>query len=283
VSARVGDFAPLPSRQLFSARVGESWDQLPFPTVECDGPVLQNLTQLPDLRLGFSILCHRDGGIEWPLMAMDRTGAQPTILGSVDRQPMQFTYDDDLERGYVAFSSSVCAGILRFSRMGQEIADIWVGDGESRFRIDANLLESQGDCPAEGRADLPALSPDGGTLAFFASPDSIGHTGTARLDIPWNLFKITSASGDAELVARDLLSPAALVWSPTGDRLLFNDGSSRESQGLWIVDLATGETTQIAREFLSKPAWSPDGRQVIGLRRIGEQPDTHEIVSIQLP
>ena len=58
-----------------------------------------------------------------------------------------------------------------------------------------------------------------------------------------------------------------VIFSPDGKRLaVIKTDLEKENQDLWVMDVASGNSTQItsgkSREFTTSPAWSPDGRQV---------------------
>ena len=74
------------------------------------------------------------------------------------------------------------------------------------------------------------------------------------------------------VATRDLY--AQPVFSPDATRLaVIKNDPEKESNDLWVVDIATGKQTRIShsgeRETAQAPAWSPDGRRVayVGLRQ----------------
>ncbi|HEY5048701.1 MAG TPA: PDZ domain-containing protein [Rhizomicrobium sp.] len=97
--------------------------------------------------------------------------------------------------------------------------------------------------------DHPTWSPDGKTIAY--TTDVNGEQQVA----------IRPAEGGAEKILTHFKSGYyyAAVWSPDGSHLAFADGNHR----LWLLDVASGNTTQVAQDPYSEihdQSFSPDGR-----------------------
>jgi len=97
--------------------------------------------------------------------------------------------------------------------------------------------------------DHPSWSPDGKTVAY--TTDVTGEQQIA----------VRPATGGPERIlthfARGFLYTP--IWSPDGKRLAFGDGNHR----LWLLDIATGRTTQVAEDPFSEihdQSFAPDGR-----------------------
>lgn len=106
----------------------------------------------------------------------------------------------------------------------------------------------------EGDDTQPAFSPDGQRVAFRSEREGGG------------IYVMGILREDLRRVADFGYHPA---WSPDGrflavstfgrDRITV---STRGEQGIWIIDLETGERRELFRGLASLPAWSPDGRRV---------------------
>jgi tricorn protease len=97
--------------------------------------------------------------------------------------------------------------------------------------------------------DHPSWSPDGRTIAYTTDIDGEQQIATRP------------AEGGPERIVTHfqtgfLYTP---IWSPDGKHLAFSDGNHR----LWLLDTASGRTTQVAEDIYSEihdQSFSPDGR-----------------------
>ncbi len=97
----------------------------------------------------------------------------------------------------------------------------------------------------------PAFSPDGSTIAFRSERDGGG------------IF-LMGASGESPRRLTDFgYDPA---WSPDGGRIVFATTTPGPTAGnqseLWIVDVATGQTTKVYDGDGRTPTWSPSGIRI---------------------
>jgi Tol biopolymer transport system component len=99
-------------------------------------------------------------------------------------------------------------------------------------------------------AGQPAWSPDGARIAFGSS-DGFGE--------PGGIFVMNADGSDQRLVAEG--NTFDLAWSPDGNRIVYAIDTPDGELHLRIVDLRTGESTELPRLPGSQqaPAWSPDG------------------------
>ncbi len=119
-----------------------------------------------------------------------------------------------------------------------------------------NMTQSSGSAERD-----PAWSPDGKWISYFS--DSSGE------------YQLVIASADGSKPARTitLTNPTHFYtpsWSPDGKHILFQDTNLR----LWVVDVATGKTTDFGGdEFMVpdrslNPTWSPDSRWIAYVKRL---------------
>jgi len=150
----------------------------------------------------------------------------------------------------------------------------------------------------------PRISPDGASIAFLSNRDDEKQP---------QIYRIPVAGGEAERVTNLKGSIQEFSWSPDGTRLVVGfrakdqeqiereEDEKRKDLGLvsrrvtrffykldglgflpderthlWIVNVETGEATQLTRGEIhdeSNPTWSPDGREVLFCSNRTTDPD----------
>jgi Tol biopolymer transport system component len=99
------------------------------------------------------------------------------------------------------------------------------------------------------------LSPDGTEIVYFS-----WETGSRDIVVR------AVEGGRSELVTSSPSQESYPVWSPDGSRIAFHDQAPGKDQ-MYVVERSAdgtwGEPIQVA-ERLVRPAWEPDGRQIIG-------------------
>jgi Tol biopolymer transport system component len=180
-----------------------------------------------------------------------------------------FTWAPDAKRGLVAQSDQICSSFAAVDSRGLHPLDLKLGTGGRAWSL-ASLFRATGDenCTKDGQADHPAFSPDGRQVAFFASPDAVGVSGQARLDVTWGLWMMSAAGDNPHRVLGGLVEPTDVAWSPDGRWLAFNArrGSYR---GVWLYSLSTGTHRRVSGTDGSHVAWSPDGHQLVAVNDTG--------------
>jgi hypothetical protein len=222
---------------------------------------------LPDGRVGFIHVCqHAINGIppdDTDLRAMDLiSGEVETLmavgpLGTSKNVPYAITRDLSLA---VVGVGSICSYlVVNTPNGGSDRLTAEISDDGGTFSL-ADEIPPAGDCPNNGRALQPTLSPDGSKLAFFASPASVGVAGRGRLDMPSNLYVLTLATNEVEKVVADVRDAGDLQWSPAKEELAFAGRVGSDANATWVVDLVGGRRGigSVARGL----AWSPDGARL---------------------
>lgn len=133
-------------------------------------------------------------------------------------------------------------------------------DGEPDvFALDVATGEVVKLTQAHGVADLqPAVSPDGGRIAFVRRPEPTGRP---------DLFVMTSAGKGRMRITRTPVPERDPAWSPSGTRLVYAARTSAGGPFRIFLARADGSarvqlTTQGAGSADRSPAFSPDGAQI---------------------
>jgi Tol biopolymer transport system component len=107
----------------------------------------------------------------------------------------------------------------------------------------------------------PAFAPNGRELAYLdGTPDDLG-----------SVSLLTLATGKARSLGVEALGD--LEWSPDGRELAMQIGTS-----LYAFDLKTHRKRLLARKA-EQPTWSPDGRRIAFVRRLGSNSEIYVVRS----
>jgi hypothetical protein len=82
------------------------------------------------------------------------------------------TWSTVRNRGMIGNVVSPCMSMAWLTPHGVEPAAITVSEGDRSWRLDELFKRGGSDCDDLGNAGYPAWSPDGRTIAFFASPEA---------------------------------------------------------------------------------------------------------------
>lgn len=186
---------------------------------------------------------------------------QPLVQEFTRVQVMSFGWDTAHAKGIAGLGDDLCGTIASLSSGSIRFPEITLSEDGQAVTLDESLIDSRL-CGERPRASWPALDPSGSTIAFFASPDSVGVRGLERGGVPWNLYLLRSGESEAEELLSGIRYARSLTWSPSGDRLLFS-GEVDGTMATWIYEPSTERLQGIA-PYMDWLAWSPDGTEVAG-------------------
>lgn len=122
--------------------------------------------------------------------------------------------------------------------------------------------------PLIKEASQPAVSPDGGKIAFVVS--EVDHVQNKYSRAIW-VYRTSGKKKLKKFTSGGVSGDFAPAWSPNGKQLAFISARSGKPQ-IYIIDMDGGE----ARPFTSSPngafspAWSPDGKYLAFQSRVRE-------------
>jgi hypothetical protein len=266
-----------PNNEVWRTRPGGKAERVNLPAESgCQRTTYRNLQALPDGRLGAGRWC----GMEDPrqdsynLIAFDPSTAKTERLAALGNTPAtDVAWEPGLQEGYVSHGTGFCAGIARLSRAGaQRLGDPVTFDGHS-WVVDFTWFRDPAmQCTADGRVQGQILRKDGKSLVLFASPTSQGKEGTARLNEPWNLYRWTPGAGEPVSVVKGLGNPLGAALAPD-DQSVFVATRWRARDGVWRVDLQSGDINQVAQGRAVAVGVSPDGKHLVAVFQLAKDGD----------
>jgi hypothetical protein len=190
------------------------------------------------------------------------TGKLPSRTISKD-----FSWHPDMTRGVQEIYDILNGVLYWITPFGSEPISLTLSDGKRSWSLDESFPDFSEDSSAMGIAAIPAWSPDGKTIAFWASFDAIGREGFARADGEYNLIFLDPDSLAYTIVLDRVCHPEDLEWSPNSEWLAFLGETARpRRRGLWLFSLRDKKLVLISEGvFRDNLVWSPDGRTIAGI------------------
>jgi hypothetical protein len=244
---------------------------------ECQATNYHDPTALSDGLVGVVRQCilDRNNPIadSFVLLQLSPTQQRETeIVSELGFDPIQFSWRPRLGKGIAARGDDTCSTLVSLHRGSVTYPSITIPGGQGTVVIDSTLVEPEGrTCTDKPRASWPDLSPDGQTVAFFASPESVGVPSQARLSVPWNLYTMLANGSDVQKHVEGILAPRSLVWSPDGGTLAFT-GSVDGNQGVWVYSPDSDRLVRVSDASIDWLSWAPSGRQLAGVSSASQWP-----------
>jgi len=225
--------------------------------------------RLPNALLGYVNECLGQGSTSrFTLFSRALDSTSVMRLGTLDDYAVNnVTSAPDGRRFLFGSSSGICAGIAYAGIDHVEfLPPTSAGTGNHAFRVDQAITTAP--CDTTGRAEEPDWSPDGARVAMMVSPASVGVSGPARIDEPWDLVLMPAAGGDPLITLVSGISrPTGLSWSPDGRWIAYSQSREGNAAGTYLVEVVSRRVIRISPRVFSGPSWSPDGQSIVGLLR----------------
>ncbi len=165
-------------------------------------------------------------------------------VGMAWPDPEGVTFEQVTEAGGLFPSWSPDGSKLAFVRFEGESQNIWLLDLET-------LTETQL-THSEQMPDRPIWSPDGQWIAY-----------TDSVDYMQKILLVKADGSERQVLETEDGWPAAPTWYPDREHLkLAYNLLSAQGGGIYLMDLATGETQQLTSGQETEPAFSRDGKLI---------------------
>ena len=255
-----------------------TWKQLrPERTFECDYRITYIIFQrLADGRLGLLGDCFRiapQRGATY-LLAHDEA-QQTTELLVPEMLPIDIagwaSWDPTLTRAIVNFGR-LYSGMYWIDAAGAAapVTATIQADGK-RFSLETAFvayLQHREVVERTGNAKAPVWSPDGSTIAFFASVAAINREGMDRIRSDrWVLCLMDARTQAIRVALNPVYGVTIPRWSSDG-RFLALSGrlGAHGPKGVWVYAVANGATRLIAEGEFGNILWSADDQAIYAIR-----------------
>jgi hypothetical protein len=145
-----------------------------------------------------------------------------------------YTWNPDMTLGVLETRSQWQGTLSWIDRDGEKLMDVEIQDRGLAW----NLKDWSVGVERAGMADTPAWSPDGKTIAFFATAYGILEEPLPKYNFQKSLFFMNAETLVPEIVIQNIASPWKLYWSPNSQFLLFSGCYGINlTCGLWRYDV----------------------------------------------
>lgn len=231
---------------------------------------------LPDGRIGF-LGCGEAESSNWSIFALNwQTGeVEQLVKGplTVSYHSKDFTWDPEMTRGVQETVGSYQGTIYWILPDGISPMDIEIEDQGLKW----NLKDYYEGKDRVGLVRFPAWSPDGKTIAFFASTYGIREEPLPKMNIRYELYFMDPSELKPVQILQGIADAFRLRWSPDSRHLLF-DGcvGSRLKCGLWLYSLESKLLSLISEGECQDFIWITN-EKVVAIKNIGLPYNNNEI------
>lgn len=221
---------------------------------DCNHRIIYNaFTRLADGRLALRGHCTHIGPQQAAtyLLAYDESRQTTSLLVPgmlpID-DSLSFAWNPDVTRAIVSFGT-LFSGLYWIDVAGnaEPVTATIQAYGKSFSLETAYVGFNQDGVANTGNATRPTWSPDGSTIAFFASTDAINRQGISRISGRWILCLMDVQTLEPKVVLEDIYWLGDIQWSSDGRFIVFyGQIGARGPKGVWAYSVATGETRFIA-------------------------------------
>ncbi len=214
----------------------------------------QVVSLLPDGRLGLLKECDDESAAtsylstnrsifayDWHTGELEQLVAGKLTQGS---NPKFYTWNPEMTLGVQETGPGYPGTIYWIKPDGMSSMDIEIEDRGLTW----NLKDYLNDKERTGAARHPAWSPDGKTIAFFATIYGIREDSVPKFNVNYDLFLMDPNTLKPEQELMDVADAGKIIWSPNNESLLFRGCIGRRlTCGLWRYKVSD-KTLSLIRE-----------------------------------
>ncbi len=227
---------------------GTEMEQLQLPNYPtCKKSDFVSPQRMQDGRLGYGVLCIDNGKIKTYMMAYDFKTGHGTPLTSYPL-PVDVRYV-----GRDSWNPGATLGIVG-SKVGNSVDSQmwWLGQGLwSPVRLDVDVAMN------------PIWSPNGKMIAFTGIVKQGEESAWQSVQ---EIFLMDRNGSNVRSLAKGFKYPIDWAWSPDNRWLAlsatFNEQST-ETDGIWLIEVATGRHQLVAKGYYPSLDWSGSGRKIV--------------------
>jgi len=248
----------------------QGFTQFGFPDdPHCDPVFYYAYESLPDGRLQVWKSCLTESGNLTYLIAYDwQTHQLEQIAGPLPVGSSGASWNPDGTKAIGFLDSKFASKTLFWISKGEfSPLDLVVGDQYHAWNLSDDFPDFKADDLGKtGTTGRAAWSPNGKSIAFFASPDAIGKTSFARFGVEFNLYLMDPETMQYQIVMDKIYSPFVLEWSPDSREIAFigKYGPLKEN-GIWLFSVNTKSIINIAKGIFQGLVWRPDGKNLVAI------------------
>lgn len=263
-----GNFSDL---QSYAAEDSEDFSQFNFPPDHnCTSARYYAYETFPDSRLQVWKYCLTENGKVTYLIAYDwltnelseASGLLPLGTSGASWNPDQTTAIGYLDSGFASKT------LFWIRPGGFDPLDLEIVDGNRSWNLQDDFPKFTADDTGKtGTTGRASWSPDGNTIAFFASPNAIGKTSFDRFGVEFYLYLMNPETLHYEVVADSIFSPFLLSWSPDSTYIAFigKYGFLKEN-GIWLYSNKSNSITEVSKGMFQSIVWRPDGNNLVAIK-----------------
>lgn len=198
-----------------------------------------------------------------------QTGKIQELAGPLPLGSSQVSWNPDQTKGIVFLDSKFSSQTLYWIwKGGFGPLDLVITDQDRSWNL-KNFFPDFPDSETvrSGNTGRAVWAPDGNSIAFFASPEAIGKTGSDRFYVEYNLYLMSADQLEPKAVLNNIYFPFIIKWSPDSKYVAFiGQYGSFKQDGLWLYSIESDSILNIAKGKFQDILWNPDNKGLIAIR-----------------